>query len=68
MNKRQKITKHLAKRAKARLNKVDPQSIAKPDAVKKDRYISKAERAKLAAAEALNQTEVETATQANEAE
>lgn len=49
MNKRQKITKQIAKRAKARLNKVDPSSIAKPGTGNKERYISKAERAKLEA-------------------
>jgi len=46
MNKKQKIIKKIAKRAKARLNKVDPATIGAPV---KSGYISKAERAKMAA-------------------
>lgn len=46
MNKKQKIIKKIAKRAKARLNKVDPATIGAPA---KSGYISKAERAKIAA-------------------
>ncbi|WP_413490399.1 DUF2986 domain-containing protein [Shewanella baltica] len=49
MNKKQKIIKKIAKRAKARLNKVDPVTIGSPA---KSGYISKAERAKMAALEA----------------
>ncbi|EGM69528.1 DUF2986 domain-containing protein [Shewanella sp. HN-41] len=49
MNKKQKIIKKIAKRAKARLNKVDPATIGAPI---KSGYISKAERAKMAALEA----------------
>ncbi|MCL1091954.1 DUF2986 domain-containing protein [Shewanella profunda] len=44
MNKKQKIIKKIAKRAKARLNKVDPVTIGSPA---KSGYISKAERARL---------------------
>lgn len=46
MNKKQKIIKKIAKRAKARLNKVDPVTIGSPA---KSGYISKAERARLEA-------------------
>lgn len=46
MNKKQKIIKKIAKRAKARLNKVDPATIGAPI---RSGYISKAERAKMAA-------------------
>ncbi|MCS6112900.1 DUF2986 domain-containing protein [Shewanella baltica] len=49
MNKKQKIIKKIAKRAKARLNKVDPVTIGSPA---KSGYISKADRAKMAALEA----------------
>lgn len=49
MNKKQKIIKKIAKRAKARLNKVDPVTIGSPA---KSGYISKANRAKMAASEA----------------
>lgn len=49
MNKKQKIIKKIAKRAKARLNKVDPATIGAPI---KSGYISKAERAKMATLEA----------------
>lgn len=49
MNKKQKIIKKIAKRAKARLNKVDPVTIGSPA---KSGYISKADRAKMAASEA----------------
>lgn len=49
MNKKQKIIKKIAKRAKARLNKVDPVTIGSPA---KSGYISKADRAKMAAVEA----------------
>ncbi|QSX42191.1 DUF2986 domain-containing protein [Shewanella cyperi] len=53
MNKRQAIIKKLAKRAKARDNKKE-----KPKVGAKERYISKAERATLEAAEAAqNQAE-----------
>ena len=44
MNKRQKITKKLAKRAKARENQKEKQN---PSSKVKPRYISKAERAKM---------------------
>ncbi|MCE9684871.1 DUF2986 domain-containing protein [Shewanella sp. AS16] len=46
MNKKQKIIKKLAKRAKARQNKVEVTSVGVSG---KERYISKAERARLAA-------------------
>ena len=49
MNKKQKIIKKIAKRAKARLNKVDPVTIGSPA---KSGYISKADRAKMAESEA----------------
>lgn len=49
MNKKQKIIKKIAKRAKARLNKVDPATICPPA---KSGYISKAERAKMATLDA----------------
>ncbi|GAA0783855.1 MULTISPECIES: DUF2986 domain-containing protein [Pseudomonadati] len=45
MNKKQQMIKKLAKRAKARQNKVVPDN---PSSKPKERYISKAERAKLA--------------------
>ncbi|BCV36486.1 MULTISPECIES: DUF2986 domain-containing protein [Shewanella] len=48
MNKRQKLTKKLAKRAKARENKKELPNAGPA----KQGYISKAERAKIAAAEA----------------
>lgn len=44
MNRKQKIIKKTAKRAKARLNKVENPGTA----AAKERYISKAERARLA--------------------
>ncbi|QWL05972.1 DUF2986 domain-containing protein, partial [Shewanella indica] len=47
MNKRQKLTKKLAKRAKARENKKELPNAGPA----KQGYISKAERAKIAAAE-----------------
>ncbi|MGL4711269.1 MAG: DUF2986 domain-containing protein [Shewanella sp.] len=50
MNKKQKIIKKIAKRAKARLNKVDPVTIGSPA---KSGYISKADRAKMAVSEAM---------------
>jgi hypothetical protein len=65
MNKRQKITKQLAKRAKARQNKIDPSSVAAPGAGKK-RYISKAERAKLEAAAPAEQADAPQAEPAGE--
>jgi hypothetical protein len=49
MNRKQEMIKKLAKRAKARSNKVDP---ANPTKNPKPKYISKAERAKLDQAEA----------------
>ncbi|MCL1143073.1 DUF2986 domain-containing protein [Shewanella gaetbuli] len=49
MNKKQQMIKKLAKRAKARKNKVVPDN---PSSKVKPRYISKAERAKLEQAEA----------------
>lgn len=55
MNKRQKLTKKLAKRAKARENKKEiPNS-----GPAKQGYISKAERAKIAAAEQAENSAVE---------
>ncbi|AYV14108.1 MULTISPECIES: DUF2986 domain-containing protein [Shewanella] len=55
MNKRQKLTKKLAKRAKARENKKEiPNS-----GPAKQGYISKAERAKIAAAEQAENNAVE---------
>ncbi|KEK28624.1 MULTISPECIES: DUF2986 domain-containing protein [Shewanella] len=54
MNKKQKIIKKIAKRAKARLNKVDPATIGAPA---KSGYISKAERAKIAAVAAAAEIE-----------
>jgi len=55
MNKRQKLTKKLAKRAKARENKKEiPNS-----GPAKQGYISKAERAKIAAAEQAEDNTVE---------
>lgn len=45
MNKKQVMIKKLAKRAKARQNKVVPDN---PSTKVKERYISKAERAKMA--------------------
>ncbi|BCV67038.1 DUF2986 domain-containing protein [Shewanella carassii] len=55
MNKRQKLTKKLAKRAKARENKKEiPNS-----GPAKQGYISKAERAKIAAAEQAESSAVE---------
>ncbi|AXQ16148.1 hypothetical protein AYI72_18965 [Shewanella algae] len=55
MNKRQKLTKKLAKRAKARENKKEiPNS-----GPAKQGYISKAERAKIAAAEQAENNTVE---------
>lgn len=53
MNKKQKIIKKIAKRAKARLNKVDPATIGLPA---KSGYVSKAERAKL---ESLDTTQID---------
>jgi hypothetical protein len=59
MNKKQQMIKKLAKRAKARKNKVEPDN---PSLKPKDRYISKAERAKmeLEAQQANEATEAET--------
>lgn len=48
MNKKQKIIKKIAKRAKARQNKVDPATVGAPV---KSGYVSKAERAKQEALE-----------------
>ncbi|GAB1109081.1 hypothetical protein AYI74_13065 [Shewanella algae] len=59
MNKRQKLTKKLAKRAKARENKKEiPNS-----GPAKQGYISKAERAKIAAAEQAENNAVEQPTE-----
>ncbi|PTA50491.1 DUF2986 domain-containing protein [Shewanella morhuae] len=57
MNKKQKIIKKIAKRAKARLNKVDPATIGLPA---KSGYVSKAERAKLESLEATQIAETST--------
>ncbi|QTE88235.1 DUF2986 domain-containing protein [Shewanella algae] len=59
MNKRQKLTKKLAKRAKARENKKE---IPNPGPAKQG-YISKAERAKIAAAEQAENNAVEQPTE-----
>jgi len=59
MNRKQEIIKKLAKRAKARQNKVVPSN---PSNKPVERYISKAEREKIAVAEA---TEQAAATQAS---
>ncbi|RLV61020.1 DUF2986 domain-containing protein [Parashewanella curva] len=59
MNKRQKINKKIAKRAKAKLNKV---KCGGDNNTKKPRYISKAERAKL---EAEQQAEISVASDGN---
>ncbi|MBB1271083.1 DUF2986 domain-containing protein [Shewanella sp. SR44-3] len=48
MNRKQEMIKKLAKRAKARANKVEPSN---PQKVLKPKYISKAEREKLALAQ-----------------
>ncbi|MBR9729508.1 DUF2986 domain-containing protein [Shewanella intestini] len=54
MNKKQQMIKKMAKRAKAKSNKVvQPNPSSKP----KERYISKAEREKIAAEEAAKQTD-----------
>ncbi len=53
MNKKQKIIKKIAKRAKARLNKVDPATIGVPA---KSGYVPKAERTKL---ESLDTTQID---------
>ncbi|GGP72840.1 DUF2986 domain-containing protein [Shewanella ulleungensis] len=52
MNRKQEMIKKLAKRAKARANKVVPSN---PSNKPVDRYISKAEREKIALAEAAEQ-------------
>lgn len=52
MNRKQEMIKKLAKRAKARQNKVVP---ANPSNKPVERYISKAEREKIALAEAAEQ-------------
>ncbi|MGX9462462.1 DUF2986 domain-containing protein [Shewanella sp. A14] len=53
MNRKQEMIKKLAKRAKARKNKVVPSN---PSSKPVERYISKAEREKIALAEAAEQT------------
>jgi hypothetical protein len=62
MNRKQEIIKKLAKRAKARQNKVVPSN---PSNKTVERYISKAEREKIAVAEAIEQA---AATQASSTE
>ncbi|QIR14388.1 DUF2986 domain-containing protein [Shewanella aestuarii] len=59
MNKKQQMIKKLAKRAKARKNKIEPDN---PSLKPKDRYISKAERAKmeLEAQQANDNTSIDT--------
>ncbi|WP_445777687.1 DUF2986 domain-containing protein [Shewanella sp.] len=52
MNRKQEMIKKMAKRAKARKNKVVPSN---PSSKPVERYISKAERAKIALAEAAEQ-------------
>ncbi|WP_434937861.1 DUF2986 domain-containing protein [Shewanella sp. HL-SH8] len=63
MNKKQVMIKKLAKRAKARQNKVVPDN---PSTKVKERYISKAERAKMALEQEQSVTEptIESATSA----
>ncbi|ABE55653.1 conserved hypothetical protein [Shewanella denitrificans OS217] len=52
MNRKQEMIKKLAKRAKARSNKVEPSN---PQKTQKPKYISKAEREKLALAQEAEQ-------------
>ncbi|MBB1438782.1 DUF2986 domain-containing protein [Shewanella sp. SG41-4] len=63
MNRKQEMIKKLAKRAKARKNKVVPSN---PSTKTVERYISKADREKIALAEAAEQAT--TATTADNAE
>ncbi|QBF84339.1 DUF2986 domain-containing protein [Shewanella maritima] len=58
MNKKQQMNKKMAKRAKAKKNKT---AMPNPSSKPKERYISKAERAKLAAEQDTNLNEANTA-------
>ncbi|AZG72949.1 DUF2986 domain-containing protein [Shewanella livingstonensis] len=60
MNRKQEMIKKLAKRAKARQNKVVPSN---PSNKPVERYISKAEREKIALQEAAQTTESESSTE-----